>query len=297
MDKKFDITSTAIEKVIDLAKDFLGKLITPTVEETGLLLKDKVTMWRFNNQVKILVKAKQLCEKYNINPKTVSLKIICPLLDYAGLEEDEKLQEKWSNLLTNMVDSEQNIENHVFPYLLSQVSIDEYLTIETVYRMKVERVEKLKNELQVFLVEKPRIEADIRHQIFQLDQNIEDEKIIKQNTWEIQRKKWDKEKELKDIESKERTIRNNIKEPEYVPLDKLKEYEVSNIIRLGFVKTIPRHFAYVDKHKIKIEHDSEYIYLQDLDITIDALNDDLVLTELGELFICACNANKYKNST
>jgi hypothetical protein len=36
-DKKIDITSTAIEKGLDIAKDFLDKLIIPTVEETGLL--------------------------------------------------------------------------------------------------------------------------------------------------------------------------------------------------------------------------------------------------------------------
>lgn len=292
MDKKIDITSTAIEKGIDLAKDFLDKLIIPTVEETGLLLKDKVTMWRFNNQVKMLIKAKEVCEKFNIKPKTVSLKILCPLLDYAGLEEDEILQEKWSNLLTNMVDSEQNIQNHVFPYLLSQVSVNEFMMIETVYRMKVERVEKLEKELEVFLIDKPKIEEEIRLQISQLDQEMKDEKENKQHSWETQRKKWDNEKELRELESKERTIRNNIKQPEYVPLGELKEYEVSNLIRLGVVKSIPRPYAYVGEQKIRNEPESEYLHLQDLEITIDAEDDDLVLTELGELFISACNAKK-----
>ena len=87
-DNKIDITSTAIEKGLDIAKNFLDKLIIPTVEETGLLFKDKVTMWRFKNQVKMLNKAKEYCEKNKIDPKKITLKVICPLLDYAALEEE-----------------------------------------------------------------------------------------------------------------------------------------------------------------------------------------------------------------
>src|SRR5690349_9940374 len=130
MENRIDITSSALEKGLDIAKDFLDKLIIPTVEETGLLLKDKVTMWRFNNQIKMLNKAKAVCEANAIDPKTVSLKVLCPLLDYAGLEEDEVLQDKWALLLSNIVDSEQNIENHVFPYILSQISRNELLSLE-----------------------------------------------------------------------------------------------------------------------------------------------------------------------
>jgi hypothetical protein len=39
---KINITSGIVEKGIDLAKDFLVKLITPAIEEVALLMKDKV---------------------------------------------------------------------------------------------------------------------------------------------------------------------------------------------------------------------------------------------------------------
>lgn len=292
MTKKIDITSTAVEKGIDLAKDFLDKLIIPTVEETGLLLRDKVTMWRFNNQVKMLIKAKQNCEKHGINPKTVSLKILCPLLDYAGLEEDEILQGKWSNLLTNMVDSSQNIENHVFPYLLSQVSVDEFMMVEAVYKMRVERVLKHESELQEFLTVKPKIEKELKDQIAQLHQQLKEGKDRKPYDFETQNKKWVKESELRELEAKERAIKNSIKQPEFIPSGELKEYEVSNLIRLGIIKSIPRPYAYVGEHRIQNNPNSEYLYLQDLEITMDAEEDDLILTELGELFISACNEKR-----
>ncbi len=89
-------------------------------------MKDQISLFRFNNQVKILRKAQAKCEKHNITPKAISLKLLCPLLDYAALEEDDEMQDKWANLLTNMVDSKQNFQNHIFPVILSQISMDEF---------------------------------------------------------------------------------------------------------------------------------------------------------------------------
>lgn len=42
---KFDVTSTVAEKGIDLVKGFVEKLIGSTLEETGLLLGDKVRIY------------------------------------------------------------------------------------------------------------------------------------------------------------------------------------------------------------------------------------------------------------
>lgn len=292
MTKKIDITSTAIEKGIDLAKDFLDKLILPTVEETGLLYRDKVKMLRFNNQIKMLIKVKDNCEKLGINPKTVSLKVLYPLFDYAGLEENEILQNKWANLLTNMVDSSQNIENHVFPYLLSQVSVDEFMLIEAVYKMQVERIKHLENELKEFLTNKPYIEKELKEQISQLDRDLREAKEKKTYDFETQRKKWVKEKEIRELDNKEKTIRNAIKQPELIPSGELRKYEISNLIRLGIIKSISRPYAYVGEHQIQNNPDSEYLNLRDLEIMIDAEEDDLNLTELGEYFIAACNEKK-----
>ena len=55
---KIDLSSTAIEKGIDVAKNFAEKLVLPSIEELGLLVKDQISYWRFNNQIRILNKAK-----------------------------------------------------------------------------------------------------------------------------------------------------------------------------------------------------------------------------------------------
>jgi hypothetical protein len=121
-----NVRSSTVEKGLDLAKEFLGKLIGPAVEEVGLLIADPIRSWRLNNQVKILSKAKKYADTHNLPLKAINLKVLVPLLDYAGLEETEPMQDKWANMIANMAGSEANLQNHVFPYLLSQISIEEF---------------------------------------------------------------------------------------------------------------------------------------------------------------------------
>jgi len=125
-DKEINIKSSTIEKGLELAKEFLGKLISPTIEEVGLLISENVKYLRFKNQIKILLKAKSFVEKEKISLKEIPLKILVPLLDKASLEDDETMQDKWANMLVNLVDSEKNLQNQIFPYLLSQISLEEY---------------------------------------------------------------------------------------------------------------------------------------------------------------------------
>lgn len=276
---KIDISSTIVEKSFDAAKGFLNKLIGPSIEETGLLIKDQVASWRFKNQLKILNKAQDYCSKNNISPKQVSFKIICPLLEYASLEEDEKLQEKWAILISNLVDSEQNIENHVFPYILSQISLNEYNSLELTFQKKLERVHKLNKELELHKSEFPEKEKAIL-------ENIEKHADEIFNKWKFER-------ELRELLDSEAKINRLIKEPESLDDSNLKEFEISNLVRLGLIKNVIEHYVYAEP--ITIPRQDEYDYGDkqvDLDIGIDQDYEYYNLTELGELFIKACTENK-----
>lgn len=295
---KIDITSTALEKGIDLAKDFLDKLIIPSVEETGLLLRDKVTMWKFKNQVRMLNKAKDYCEKQKINPKTISLKVLCPLLDYSALEESDELQDKWAILLANMVDSEQNIENHVFPYILSQISSNEFAILENVYDDKLQRQEKLTDELNQFKIDLPKIVEKIEAGIEDFNKKIQKRKEEKKgqvwdrDLWKLERERDDLKYELKSLDRKELSFQIRIREPQAIPEEELEEFEMSNLIRLGLIKYVQRPYANSQTLEIPYEHGEEYYgstsYTNvDLEIEIES-EEEYILTELGELFIKAC---------
>lgn len=147
--KELNIKSSTVEKGLELAKEFLGKLISPTIEEIRLLISDSVKYLRFKNQVRILLKAKDYVEKRNVKLKEIPIKILVPLLDKASLEEDERLQDKWSKMLTNMVDSELNLQNQVFPYILSQISLTEFDHLKKLLEEEKQHWQKVKELVEL----------------------------------------------------------------------------------------------------------------------------------------------------
>lgn len=296
--KKFDITSSALEKGIDIAKNFLDKLIMPSIEEAGLLLKEEVTFWKFKNQVRVLNKAKAYCEKHNISPKTISMKLLCPLLDYSALEEDDDLQDKWAILLANMVDSEQNIQNHVFPYILSQISSNEFRLINNEYQEKLKRQTKLREELKSFKENNHEKIRQLELKIAELTGQIKEKREsntgkLDNSLFQLLSEKASLEKELNPYISKESTLKYQLDKPENVSPLNFKEFELSNVIRLGLVKFI--QLPYANSQTLEIPYNTTEIssgYLKvDLDVEVEA-DEEYILTELGELFIEACSEKK-----
>lgn len=303
--KKIDITSTAVEKGLDLAKDFLEKLVYPSAEELGFLLKDGISSWRANRQIDLLNKTIEKCKLKGINPKVISVKLIYPLLDYASLEDNPILQEKWAQLLTNMVDSEQNLENHIFPYLLSQISIEEFLVLENTMINKIERVKKQKNELQEFISNNENIIDDLNNKIKQSEIQIERLNNVIKNNFEIKLeiRKYNNEKIensrlLKQILNNQNKIESEMNKPEFIANKTLKNYEISNLIRLGLIKEIINSYGYVNDAQLTVinghsHYESDnYVNVNDLSVTIENETINHELTELGELFIKACQEKK-----
>lgn len=287
-----NVTSTAIEKGVDVAKEFIDKLVSPSVEELGLLIKDQVSFWRFGNQVKILTKAKHLCEKNNISIKAISPKLLCPYLEHASLEDDEVLQDKWAILLSNMVDSNQNIQSHVFPYILSQLSKEEFNLVESTLVKKEARVSGLELELSDFLNNKPSIEKTLQDELDVINQELQAllsdrSRGVWHKSMKLKALARSKESEIRLLKYKEARIKRKILAPEKIAEKNIKEFEIANIVRLGLAKTIYEVSAGTHSLDVPLkERDSAYASV-DFDIDIDT-EISTVLTELGELFIDAC---------
>lgn len=290
-DKKIDVTSTAIEKGIDVAKNFVDKLVSPSIEELGLLVKDQVSLWRFNNQVKILNKAKSICEKNQINIKSIPAKLLCPYLENSSLEDDDELQDKWAILLVNMVDSKQNIQNHVFPYILSQLSKDEFNLLESVLIEKKRRISELKKELADFYENKENIESDLKSELSNLEKNLNE--LSPNGKYTYSKEAMDLRSSIRSLEGKlqsfkfkEFMLKRKIITPEIIPEKNIKEFEMANIIRLGLAKVV--YEVNAGTHSIDIpagDRDSHTSVNFELDIDTET---STILTELGELFIDAC---------
>lgn len=132
-ENKIDLTSTILEKGIDSVSGFLVKLAGSSIEEAGLMFGDKVKLRRLRNQIKIFSEAKKIAEDNNISIKQINLKTLVPLLEFSSLEEDETLQQKWSNLIVNFSNSNEKYESSIFPFILNQLTSSDILLLELLY--------------------------------------------------------------------------------------------------------------------------------------------------------------------
>lgn len=142
------------EEVAKEAKEFIGKLVNPALEETGQILGDNIKYWRFRNEVNILIKAKKYLDDKGIEPRNISLKTLVPLLEYSSLEEDENLRNKWAALLAKAAEPGNQLDiEAAFIDILRQLSPLEASILDTLYNQYLSSESKIRSE-HVFIKEK-----------------------------------------------------------------------------------------------------------------------------------------------
>jgi len=209
------------------------------------------------------------------------------------------MQDKWAILLSNLVDSEQNIENHVFPYILSQLSKSEFDALELTFDSQQKRIQQLQKELNEFRIERKQEDSEIDKKIEQLYGRIMNEDIPK---YSPERNKVDND--IKHLKGKLNTntlheafLLRKINTPESLPSDVLEAFEESNLIRLGLLKEVKEFYASSQPLKIPVDPNDRFehsgYFDVDLDIDVDS-NTDIIITELCELFISACKEKQEK---
>ena len=81
--------------------NLIEKLFGGPVEEIGGMWTDSLKVRRFDRQLKLLAKVKQMIADGGFEPRHVSDNLSIPLLTAATLVESESLHEKWAALLSN----------------------------------------------------------------------------------------------------------------------------------------------------------------------------------------------------
>ncbi len=290
-----DITSSALEKGLEMARGFVSKLISPALEETGLLIKDSIAYYRLKNQISVLNKAQEVCERNNINPKSVSLKLLCPLLESASLEDSYELQNTWAVLLSNLVDSDQNIENHVFPYVLSQISSNEFSLLKGDAREHVESVIKaedaLDKELNRTNNHKSIIDAQIKEYDFKIAQLKQDQggnSLFERSelSERIRRLKND----LYDYTHEERRLYKLAICEFSISYSLFEQFELENLIRLGIIKEDKEVYARSKTIELPVANYGQNTIDVDVDLEVEV---NYILTRLGFLFLKACTEKSH----
>lgn len=128
------LAKSGIPAAFEAAKEFLGKIAGPATEEVGLLLQDKVRIYRFGNQLKMLAKAQKMLDDAGVSPISIPLRTLLPLLEGAALEEEDDLSTKWAALLANAATPHSPVDIYPsFPHILSQLSPRDARVLDAIY--------------------------------------------------------------------------------------------------------------------------------------------------------------------
>lgn len=294
MTKKIDISSTILEKGFDSARAFLSKLISPAIEQTGLLIKDQVTLWRLKNQIRVLNKANKYCEKKGISPKRISLKLLVPLIEKSGLEDDDQMQDKWAILLSNLVDSNQNIRNHVFPYILSQISLNEFNFLNKVIEKRSKQLNHLLDEIEKLKTKHSlkSIQEELNFVNNEIEKKEINSSITEKNKQELIAKKIKLEFALLDIEAMKNEF-EKLKSSRISFSSELENFELYNLLRLGLVDSITH--SYSAPEQVEIPYISEGAIEFSIQVKIDSSRKSYFISDLGEIFIKACSEKSEYN--
>ncbi len=79
--------------------EFLQKIVDS--DFVGLIGGSQVRYWQWNNLTKIAEKVRQRSKELNLNPQKIAPKFVKEFFDNASLEENDDMQDMWTNLLLN----------------------------------------------------------------------------------------------------------------------------------------------------------------------------------------------------
>lgn len=115
----------AAEKATETATGLLSRIFGPAADNLGELMASGLRLRLVNNQVRGLKKLKAQLDNEGVSLKQVDIKAVFPYLQGISVEEDERLENMWSNLMTNYLDAKVNLTSHVYPSILKDISSDE----------------------------------------------------------------------------------------------------------------------------------------------------------------------------
>jgi hypothetical protein len=117
------LLSTVGVTAVNAARGFLREIAGPAAQELGQAFGETARFWRLRNQVRLLNRAREMVGTAGIDPKSIPLRVLFPLLEGASIEDDHELSERWAALLANAAahDGDEKVLPS-FPTLLRQIS-------------------------------------------------------------------------------------------------------------------------------------------------------------------------------
>lgn len=204
------------KQIIDKGEKAVKAVFGPSIVEFSETLGDTFRLRRFKNQVTILTKAQEILAKNKIKPKKIDLKILVPLLENCSLEEEELLQDRWANLIFNVVTIEgKTMLKQNCIDILKKITNDEAIFMDTLYNIiaqqRNDRYERLKDMKQFAHKKKPEdyqlhsFSVSIESIAGLLNKQRVDIELTISNLFALGLVKWETEVEVVNAESRKPT--------------------------------------------------------------------------------------------
>lgn len=131
-----EAANTLVKAAVEGASAFLSRICLPAAEEFGLLLRDKVSVWRANNAARITQKAEH---KYNQLPtpegRHAHPRLIAQIIEQGSWIEADDVQELWAGLLaSSCTEDGQDDSNLMFIDLLARLTLSEARILDHICR-------------------------------------------------------------------------------------------------------------------------------------------------------------------
>ncbi len=157
----------AVEKTLDGAGAFLGRICLPAAEEYGLLLRDKVRTWRARNVTAIVTEAENLHIEHGINDNVhAHPRLVHKIMDEGSWSDEPDIQKMWAGLLSSSCTaSGKDLDNLTFANLLAQLSPAQARLLN----MLCERATKVKTSTGLLMCANSVIPHQELHDVTQID--------------------------------------------------------------------------------------------------------------------------------
>jgi len=242
------------KQILDKGELLLKSLFGPSFDELAGMISDQVKLRRFKNQIHIFSKAQDILKEKNINPKKVSLKLLAPLIEYSSYEEDEKIQDKWSQLITHVLSGNKDVifqQNCIS--VLNKLATEDVTLIDNLHNMlQTKRNERNQRQIasyQTQLKYFPSTSKPKNPNEYSLNSLVFSIKVV-----------------AKALKVSEQSL----------------EFSLSNLVVLGLLK-------WETDVTVKAAKSSEDASDNNIDVDVDVYNnDDFIFTPLGDKFVIIC---------
>ncbi|MBU3610994.1 DUF4393 domain-containing protein [Polynucleobacter wuianus] len=130
-------TNNAIDASREAGK-FIARFVAGSLEQGMGIFEDKLKYMRWERQIRMIKKSEEFLLRAGLSGPTrsVPLNIAIPILQAAGIEEDDDLQNRWAALLVNASNANFNLDmRRSYISILEQLNSFDVLVMEAIYSL------------------------------------------------------------------------------------------------------------------------------------------------------------------